>query len=337
MSVVAMDAPIAGHGLHEWILSESRRMLASGKSADFVKDQLEQVRAAKGRKDGEQPNEVSDAIDGALQYFAENGYSSGIGNGNGNGIGGTMSWEDVADLKLPSGSLDRRDRRKVRVGFNRELQESILRANLWLVPEMLKETASDFDFCSLFGELDGLVCAGKTVAKPEIRLISEWMRFGDKELREQAFIVPSFLIDRSRRCNENMRKRLYLVIEFDCFKEESISLYRKLCKQCRLFWHLGKLWDFGLAMLVFSGNESIHGWFPCFHKSKYKIRTFIRKAVELGADFRAVVPSQFVRMPRGYRSDTGKWQTVIYWGAESIRRHNEFIEWFVGVEEGGGA
>lgn len=331
------DAPLAGHGLHEYLLSESRRLLASGKTASLVKDRLERIRIERGRKSGEQPNEVQDAIEGALKYFAEYGYGSVIGNGN-ESI--RLSWEDVADMRLPSASLDRRDRRKLKVSLNRELQESTLRDYLWLVPEMLRETSGDFDFYSLFGELDGLVCAGKSVAKPEIRLVSEWMKWGDKELREQSFIVPSFMIDKSRRCNSNMRKRLHLVIEFDCFKAEPIELYRKLCKQCRLFWHLGKQWDYGLGMLVFSGNESIHGWFPCFHKSKHKIRTFLRKAVELGADYRAAVPSQFVRMPRGYRPDSGKFQTVIYWGAESIRRHNEYIASYVGMgngEEGGAA
>jgi hypothetical protein len=66
-----------------------------------------------------------------------------------------------------------------------------------------------------------------------------------------------------------------------------------------------------LVLVVASGGKSLHGWFYCSGRAEAELLEFMRYAVQLGADWRTWLPSQFVRMPDGTR-DNGKRQTVHY-------------------------
>ena len=61
-----------------------------------------------------------------------------------------------------------------------------------------------------------------------------------------------------------------------------------------------------LALVVFSGSKSLHGWFP----ANPGWEEFFRTASRLGADSTLATPCQFARMPGGRRSDNGATQSV---------------------------
>jgi hypothetical protein len=108
--------------------------------------------------------------------------------------------------------------------------------------------------------------------------------------------------------------RRFLVIEFDFRSIEwtkDLSLADKLDHQARLHWHLACTYP--LALLVFSGGESLHGWYA----TRWPIE-LMRDAAELGADTHLWTPSQFTRMPAG-RHANGQRQRVVFFKASQLR------------------
>jgi hypothetical protein len=115
------------------------------------------------------------------------------------------------------------------------------------------------------------------------------------------FIVPSPMSSQQGRtkqgklsahCEANTGPRRFLVVEFD---------YGRLDQQAALLWHLTRFAP--LALVVFSGNKSMHGWFLCEGQPEDKLRRFFDYAVSLGADPKTWSRCQFVRMPDGRRAD----------------------------------
>ncbi len=82
-----------------------------------------------------------------------------------------------------------------------------------------------------------------------------------------------------------------------------------------LLWHLQKFVP--MAMAVFSGNSSIHGWFPCTDLTEGDVIKFQTYARKLGADSALFSPSQFTRAPGG-RHNNGVPQTVVFWNPEVL-------------------
>ena len=74
-----------------------------------------------------------------------------------------------------------------------------------------------------------------------------------------------------------------------------------------------------LVLAVHSGSKSIHGWFHHNGQPEESLRSFMRHAVEIGADPATWTRSQFVRMPDGTRQ-TGARQAVYYFNPEVITR-----------------
>ena len=72
-----------------------------------------------------------------------------------------------------------------------------------------------------------------------------------------------------------------------------------------------------MAMAVFSGNSSIHGWFPCTGLSEDAVTKFQAYARRLGADSALFSPSQFTRAPGG-RHNNGRSQFVVFWNPEVL-------------------
>jgi hypothetical protein len=91
---------------------------------------------------------------------------------------------------------------------------------------------------------------------------------------------------------ENTGPRRFLIIEFD---------RGTLDQQAALIWHLAGYAP--LALVVFSGSKSLHGWFFCDGQPEDKLKRFFDYAHSLGADSRMWIRSQFGRMPEGTRSD----------------------------------
>ena len=167
------------------------------------------------------------------------------------------------------------------------------------------------------------VCLGS-----EAWSFNTWLR--DEALRRVAgccYVVPNPFRSRdgltksgkpTRKSDSQVLGRRFVIVEFD-FKPfewaRGLSLAEKIRWQARLHWHLAHT-TFPLALIVFSGNESLHGWYVA-HAAEHRNREFLRKAVELGADYHLWVPSQFTRTPAAQHQN-GKRQEVIFFRPEVI-------------------
>jgi hypothetical protein len=151
-------------------------------------------------------------------------------------------------------------------------------------------------------------------------------------LHERSLIVPSPMSAQRGRTKQgklsfhsesNTGPRRFLVVEFD---------RGTLDEQAALLWHLARFAP--LALVVFSGSKSAHGWFFCEAQPEDRLQRFFDYAVSLGADPKTWSRSQFVRMPDGKRaggktSDALKLvgiedvpigrQAVLYFNSEVIR------------------
>jgi hypothetical protein len=131
---------------------------------------------------------------------------------------------------------------------------------------------------------------GKTVK------LTAWIE--SRVLPLRSLIVPSPMRARtgktqcgklSAKCNENTGPRKYLVIESD---------HGDLNQQSAVLWHLAQ--EMPLALVVFSGSESLHGWFST-HGQHDRLEEFFGYAVSLGADPIMWTVSQYCRLPDGKR------------------------------------
>ena len=120
-------------------------------------------------------------------------------------------------------------------------------------------------------------------------------------LHRQSLIVPSPMSAQRGRTQqgklsfhslENTGPRRFIIIEF---------VRGSLDQQSALLWHLAGYAP--LALVVFSGSKSLHGWFFCDGQPEDKLKRFFDYAHSLGADSRMWTRSQFARMPDGTRSD----------------------------------
>jgi hypothetical protein len=73
-----------------------------------------------------------------------------------------------------------------------------------------------------------------------------------------------------------------------------------------------------LALAVYSGGKSLHGWFYCAGVADEKILGFFRYAVSLAADRANWNTSQFTRMPDGLR-ENGRRQTVYFFNPRVVK------------------
>jgi hypothetical protein len=126
----------------------------------------------------------------------------------------------------------------------------------------------------------------------------------------------------SSRCLANTGPRRFIIIEFD---------HAPLDQQTALLLHLASYAP--LALVVFSGKRSIHGWFFCEGQPEDKLKRFFDYAVSLGADDALWTRCQFSRLPDGIRPGaTGEAldavgvtrvqagrQAVLYFNPEVIR------------------
>ena len=148
---------------------------------------------------------------------------------------------------------------------------------------------------------DPLLCVGRTKYSFVTMPRSSWR--GVLDARQ--FIVPSPMIAKkgNRKSDgkesfhtlDNTGPRRFLVTEFDS---------GGLDQHAALLWHLAKLAP--LALVIFSGSKSLHGWYPCHDQSEETLLKFMRYATSLGADPPSWGESQFMRMPDGLRSPDKK-------------------------------
>ena len=73
-----------------------------------------------------------------------------------------------------------------------------------------------------------------------------------------------------------------------------------------------------MALVVFSGSKSCHGWFFCAGQPEDKVARFFDYAVSLGADKALWTRSQFVRMPDGRRFDNKTNEALVAAGIRNV-------------------
>jgi hypothetical protein len=169
-----------------------------------------------------------------------------------------------------------------------------------------------------------LLCCGWTRHRFDTRARTHWHK-----LRDLQFIVPSPMAKRrglTQQCHlsahalSNTGPRRFLIVEFDFESGNSAEesyLPERLAGEGRDVRDLcaGLLLNLAekapLALAVYSGGKSLHGWFYCEGVSEEKVRGFFQHAVSLGADHANWTRSQFTRMPDGLR-ENGRRQTVYF-------------------------
>jgi hypothetical protein len=175
-----------------------------------------------------------------------------------------------------------------------------------------------------------LLCCGWTRHQFDTRPRSRWYKLHDLQ-----FIVPNPMtatvgLTKSRKLSghalSNTGPRRFLIVEFDFESnnspEEAQLLatletegrdVRDLC--AALLLHLAE--KAPLALAVYSGGKSLHGWFYCAGVPEERVWRTFQYAVSLGADRANWTPSQFARMPDGLR-ENGSRQTVYFLNPEVV-------------------
>jgi hypothetical protein len=176
-----------------------------------------------------------------------------------------------------------------------------------------------------------LLCCGWTHHRFDTRARTRWYKLHDLQ-----FIVPNpmaaprgLTLGRklSAHALSNTGRRRFLIVEFDfdpTTSPEQARLLGRLAAEgedvrhlcAALLLHLAEKTP--LALAVYSGGKSLHGWFYCADVSEEKVLRFFRYAVSLGADRANWNSSQFARMPDGLR-DNGKRQTVYFFNPRVLK------------------
>lgn len=156
------------------------------------------------------------------------------------------------------------------------------------------------------------------------------------KLHDLQFIVPNPMRSArgltqtgkpSAHAISNTSARHFIIVEFDFEKGNSVEEMRLLSEleshgrdvldlSAALLLHLAEMGP--LAMAVYSGGKSLHGWFYCADVAENRLKRFFDYAVSLGADPANWSRSQFVRMPDGLR-DNGKRQTVYFFNPAVVK------------------
>jgi hypothetical protein len=178
---------------------------------------------------------------------------------------------------------------------------------------------------------DPLLCCGWTRHHFDTRSRTRWYKLHDLQ-----FIVPNLMTaprglthgqKLSAHALSNTGQRRFLVVEFDfdpSNSAEEACLLERLATQGRdvrdlcaaLLQHLAE--KAPLALAVYSGGKSLHGWFYCTDVPEEKVWRFFGYAASLAADRANWNPSQFARMPDGLR-ENGKRQTVYFFNPVVVK------------------
>jgi hypothetical protein len=272
--------PQAGEGVHGWLFRVARQLHAHLPAGEIV-SLLESRVATCGRFVPR--NEIVEAVKNSLACAWQPGSRS-------QPIHAAPKWPSVnqeqreAVIRNGGGLVDLWEQSPVRIEDNASHTEEIIDA---LFPS------------------DPLLCCGKSNSDFDTRSREQWRG----QLSALQLIVPSSMMARSGLTKERKQSahalsitgpRRYLGVEFDQGNVDD---------HAALFLYLAETAP--LALVVYSGNKSLHGWFFCAGQPEERLKRFMRYTVSLGADRATWTPSQFVRMPDGARAN-GKRQTVYF-------------------------
>ena len=288
-------------GVHQWLFIAALKLHALNLSDLDIVCVLEQATAGYHRE--MKPNEIEDAV-------------SNSADGPGDPAARSPQWpvrnydEIFRIVSSGPGAAELESRSSVPAGDNENRAEPVIDA---LFPG------------------NPLLCVGKSTYRFRTRTREEWRGW----MHGMQLIVASPMITqfgitkdgkKSEHCLSNTGERAFQVVEFD-FKalssagddwdgeerwlmkwaKDSGKTVADLC--AALHAHLASYWP--LALVVYSGGKSLHGWYPCGGETEQRLERFMRFAVSLGADHATWTKSQFVRVPDGRRNN-GKRQRILY-------------------------
>jgi hypothetical protein len=273
----------ADGGVHKWLFRVSRQ-LHSHRDSEDIFELLKAVTADCGRPVSDREIRAAIKDSAACAWHPQNG--AHVDNIN---RSSTPRWPP-ADYKL---------------------QARIAGRYRWGLYDLWKQSTVRFDDAKSHAEEvvpllfpgDCLICAGWKNYEAFTVPLSEFRG----KLATLQFIVASPMSKQfgrnldgkeSLRCLDNTGPRKFLPIEFD---SGSLDL------QAALLWHLGTIWP--LALVCFSGNKSLQGWFVVGQSTEAKQRDFFAYALRLGACDSTWTPCQLVRAPGG-RRDNGQHQVI---------------------------
>jgi hypothetical protein len=194
---------------------------------------------------------------------------------------------------------------------------------------------------ALFSEKD-LVCAETADQKYEghaiweVGKLQEEIKKSKFEIDDFKFLNPSTFLEKagitqkgksylSKRCNDNVAQRCYMLLECDVkeggsreggkgfyTKEEALAIRERFITFCM---ELAKYLP--LVMAVDSGGKSIHFWFWCGEWTEEVERVFAIACAH-GADKAMRVLSQKARMPNVSGYDDRRDQKLLYYDPERI-------------------
>jgi hypothetical protein len=159
---------------------------------------------------------------------------------------------------------------------------------------------------------DSLLCCGKSNSEFDTKPREQWRG----ELSELQLTVPNAMSAitgitrdgrKSKHALSNTGPRSFLIIEFDTGTADD---------HAALLLHLAERAP--LALAVYSGAKSLHGWFYCRGRPDARLESFMRYAVSLGADPATWTRSQFVRMPDAVR-ENGQRQVVYFFNPQVLK------------------
>jgi hypothetical protein len=291
-----------------------------GRDENDVKRRALSLARNKGRPEAVLRKEIEDAVAGAVDWLKEHPLAKRhqYGNGNGAGSNGNGSNSSIGMHEWPWTDGIRRlppaskwqlpvDEKLIR----RIISKSKGAGNGWLKPRIR------FELGELYAGLNYVLCLAKNVYAPKAQTLDYWRERG---VRDMQWMVPNPCMERGDggrvKTDLNGGERIWLIIEFD---------KGTLDDQAKLLRWLGDIdseWE--LALIVYSGGKSLHGWFSCVGKLEHQdIFKFFRRATTLGCDRMMRSFVQYTRVPLGINSKSGRRQEIAHWSQAAIDFHNE--------------
>jgi hypothetical protein len=301
--------PRPGQGVHSWLYGAVCTLLRHGTPPEVIPGILEPRMTR-----WEQPGEIDNTIENALDELRSGKRVRKGGNAK---IAPPLrrarspKWPFASAAKMEA-IFDRLDDYSVwtweEISDPRESQERILR---WaFAPEEFVCMGSVVERANGGGEYYD----NKTLSlEGAIRIAPS-----------RQFIVPNpFRSRRGRtktgkptnKSDSQVASRRFVVIEFDFRAFEwtcNLARQEMLACQARLHWHLAR--EFPLCLLVYSGNESLHGWYATRWPAE-----LMHEAAMLGADTRLWSLSQFTRMPWGVHANDVTQRVVFFKPSNLVR------------------
>lgn len=307
-----IEFPYSGKGLHEAILEYTRCEILRGKKSEEVFRTTWQLAKNKGRSPDGLRVEIDNAINGAVTWFAKYPNARLLANGSWHVRLRRWEYQDRPAERLGSIALTAKHWKADR---DQKLIDGILRRRRF---ERLRPR-KHLDIADLFAGYNFNVCVAREVNHPKIETLFHWRR---SNLNEMQWMVPNPFVRRGSESGiktlANVAERIWIIIEFDSMTLEEQS---KL-----LVWLGATQIDWDLAMIVYSGGKSLHGWFSCAGKLEREIVKFFRLANSLGCDPMMRIAVQYTRLPLGLNAKTNREQSIWHWNQSAILLHNKQIE-----------